>query len=398
MEAAQGIGPITPSSERQYSIVGEPINPTQDRSAEVDTRHPVGRRPDSVLYEVGNALGVRGFIFAGLVVAGIVFAVWSNMPDSPPPAYPVEQGESQQRDSVIPPIQKSFTSMIESFIPVYNAADTEIRKTNVRFERKHSILQYFAGSGSLRFQGWVGEVSKLTTESDGEAYVSIKLRGAKTVIETWNNSFSDSSPKTMISRSDAIYPSLMDIKEGNEVTVSGAFIADGVGQDYVREASLTEDGAMTSPEFIVRFSQITKGNGRTSIPVPSGRTTNVSQPGDVAPVADGRIYSVALIDANTQRLARGTKLFVQGTVLAFSSGTIVLQDERTTAKLGCVMESDLYEAARRDFATGNPVKVFGEYVGIAPEDPVLQGVTLFRNCTVAPPTDDVVRADLGGTQ
>ena len=157
--------------------------------------------------------------------------------------------------------------MIESFIPGYNSADTEVRKTNVRFERKDAIVQYFSRSGSLRFQEWVGEIRRLTTESDGKAHVSIKLKGSNTIIENWNNSLSDFSSDTMISRGDALYRSLMDVKDGDEVTVSGTFIVEGGGQDYVREASVTEEGSMTSPEFIVRFSQIGKGSVRTSAPV-----------------------------------------------------------------------------------------------------------------------------------
>lgn len=163
-----------------------------------------------------------------------------------------------QGDSSIPPLQESFTTMIDSFIPRYNGADTEIRKTSMRFERKDAIIKYFSGSEGLRFEGWVGEVKDLRTESDGNASVSIKLWGTETVIKTWNNSFSDSSSHTMISRSDVIYRSLMDIKEGDEVTVSGTFIPADSGQDYAREASLTEGGSMTSPEFIVKFSQISK--------------------------------------------------------------------------------------------------------------------------------------------
>ena len=259
---------MKPWREAQYNLVGEPINPTQDESAIVHTEHPPSQR-GTLLYEIGHALGVRGFMFVILVVAGILFAVWLSQPDSPTKTSTTPLDKSQQLDSYIPPLQKSFTSMIESFIPSYNAADTEIRKTNVRFQRKDAIVRYFSGSGSLRFQGWLGEVQGLRTESDGKASLSVKLKGSETVIGTWNNSLSDSFSDTMISRADNLYPSLMEIRNGDEVTVSGTFIIEGSGQDYVREMSLTEAGSMTSPEFVVRFSQINKGSTRTSLPVPA---------------------------------------------------------------------------------------------------------------------------------
>src|SRR5208337_4124806 len=211
----------------EYSIVGEPVN-----SAKVE--HPashLGTLPS----EIGRAHGKRGVLIGVVVTFAailLVFAIWSSPPDRSATTSTVGQYESQQIGSYIPQPQKSFTSMIESFIPSFNNANTEVRKTNIRFERKDAIVQYFSRSGSLRFQGWVGEVQRLTTESDGKAHVSIKLKGSETVIENWNNSFSDSSSDTMISRSDALYPSLMDIKDGDEVTVSGTFTVEGGGQDY----------------------------------------------------------------------------------------------------------------------------------------------------------------------
>jgi len=88
-------------------------------------------------------------------------------------------------------------------------------------------------------------------------------------------------------------------------------------------------------------------------------------------------------------------LLAQGTVFVFSSsdssgGELVLQDEDTHAELGCKLNSDVYEAARRDFAFGKPAKVFGEYVGVS-TDPIIQGMALFGNCTVTGPADNVVR-------
>lgn len=97
----------------------------------------------------------------------------------------------------------------------------------------------------------------MTTESDGEAYVSVQLRGTDIEIQTWNNSLSDTEDHTMIRRSDALYTSLRDIKEGDDVTVAGAFLEGD--KDYIKETSLTEGGSMTEPEFIVRVSRIGKG-------------------------------------------------------------------------------------------------------------------------------------------
>jgi hypothetical protein len=251
------VPPLKPSSEPRYSTVGAPLNPTQDESAVMKTD-----RRDTLFSQIGGALGVRGVMVVALVIAGILFAIWMGSDDPG-----IRQGELPATESPAPPLQRSFTDMIQSFIPIYKSADTEVRKTNVRFERKDAIVRYFSGPAGLRFQGWVGKVQDLKTERDGEASFSIKLQDSKTVIGTWNNSVSDSFSHTMISRNDVLYPSLMDIKNGDEVTVSGTFLVEGAGEDYVREESFTEEGSMTSPEFLVRFSKISTGTARTSVPV-----------------------------------------------------------------------------------------------------------------------------------
>lgn len=219
-----------------------------------------------------SRISPKAVIIGALIVLGLILLrSLSNHEGSTPATTDqneiAKNGESPateeitRGDSFIPPAQKSFASMIDSFIPMYEGADTEIRKTDVRFQRKEAIASYFSGAGSLQFRGWIGKVKELTTEKDGEAYVSIKLHGSNTVIETHNNSFSDrlSQANTMIRRDDALYQSLRDIKQGDDVTISGSFLRENSGYDYVEECSATEQGSMTEPEFIVRFSRISKG-------------------------------------------------------------------------------------------------------------------------------------------
>lgn len=168
VESGPSVGPLKPSSGPRYSIVGEPIDPTQDESA-VRIEHPPNRKGNG-FYEIGHAVRKHPFISVFVILIVCFLVSYTPSPSS---------GPAQQVDSYIPPPQKSFTSMIDSFIPRYKSADTEIRKTNVRFERKNGIIQYFSGSGGLRFQGWVGELQDLRTERDGEASFPLNSRAAK---------------------------------------------------------------------------------------------------------------------------------------------------------------------------------------------------------------------------
>jgi hypothetical protein len=180
-------------------------------------------------------------------------------------------GRSPSSEGIkVPEPEQAFASLVASFVSPYNSADSEVRKTNVRFERKEALARFFGGS--LLFHGWVGNVESLTTEKDGHAAISVKLPGSETVIGTWNNSLSDVLARTMISREDLLYQSLMSIKEGDLVTVSGTFLSSESDYDYILEMSLTEAGAMQQPEFVVRFSQIDGGsdpNSRSSDAEPS---------------------------------------------------------------------------------------------------------------------------------
>jgi hypothetical protein len=207
-----------------------------------------------------NWLVAAGVLIGGVLLVGFLVSTGSESNSAPSVATTSVVASSVAPTGVpaevIPPSEKAFISTITSFISLYNGADTEVRKTDVRFQRRQAIASCFSGLG-LEFDGWVGQVKDLRTESDGEAYVSIRLRGTDVEIKTWNNSLSDTGDHTMIRRSDALYTSLRDIKEGDEVTVAGSFIE--ADKDYIKEASLTEEGSMTDPEFIVRFSEIRKG-------------------------------------------------------------------------------------------------------------------------------------------
>ena len=147
--------------------------------------------------------------------------------------------------------------MIESFIPRYNTADTEIRKTAVRFDRKNAIVDYLSKSGTLQFRNRVGEVNGLTTKQTERPTYQSSSDKLQQVSKLGTIHFHDLGRNTMTACGHMVYGSLMDIKEGDEVQVSGTFLA-GSPSDYLTEGSLTEEGSMISPEFIVKFSRISK--------------------------------------------------------------------------------------------------------------------------------------------
>jgi hypothetical protein len=51
-----------------------------------------------------------------------------------------------------------------------------------------------------------------------------------------------------------MYRQLVSMKKGDRVIFSGSFLPSD--SDCITEASITQSGSMTDPEFIVRFTQV----------------------------------------------------------------------------------------------------------------------------------------------
>jgi len=239
--------------------------------------HP-NRAWNSSLIKTVSIAVISVFAFLLLIVVAIRYSSSNDATSKP--------SDSESLSVPIPSEESRFSSTVESFVGPYQSADTDIRKTNVRFERKAALQGFFLNSAqSFSFQGWVGRVNKMTTERDGEAYVAIRLPNSNVLLETMNNSFGDALTfsRTMIARGDPIYPSLMRLHIGDEVRFSGLFLRSEKTEDYVEEESVTEEGSMTEPDFIVHFISI--------IPVsdtpPRASSPSATQDSISSPQADG---------------------------------------------------------------------------------------------------------------
>jgi hypothetical protein len=176
----------------------------------------------------------------------------------------------------IPSEQTQFVILINNYAARYRAAPNEIQKTELRFSRKADIERLF---GQKSATNWVGTLEKVKTNQDGTTYISIKLApSGAAFVKTWNNRLSDLGSGTMIERGSPLYRALSAFSEGQAIVFSGEFLADG-GQDFLRETSLTEDGSMTAPEFVMRFTAI--GQSTPTVRPGSGSAAPELPPGDM---------------------------------------------------------------------------------------------------------------------
>ncbi len=191
------------------------------------------------------------FAVAGLLIFQWLISEKSNQKPSSRKKL-VEQEAVQQ--IALPEKQDLFNGSIEQFIAPYQSASNELKKSAYRSQRGNAIKGTLGAQ--LSIADWVGIISETGTTSEGKAFVTVSSGSSEIKIKTWNNAFSDIGDQTLIDQSSPIYKSLMEMSNGDRVIFSGRFIREG--QDFIKEASVTENGSMSNPEFIFKFSKITR--------------------------------------------------------------------------------------------------------------------------------------------
>lgn len=129
-------------------------------------------------------------------------------------------------------------------------AATDFQRGAVRPARGREICAFLK---NRTVSGWIGEVTMLTTNSDGNGVITINV-GGDVSISTWNNALSDIGSNTLIKPETALFQALGNLRVGDLVIFSGSFFQNKV--DCIQESSLTLDGSIDSPRYIFRFKNI----------------------------------------------------------------------------------------------------------------------------------------------
>lgn len=147
----------------------------------------------------------------------------------------------------------------------YSDFQREFMQINIEFSRRYPTLQNELQKSALvaerfdRFKklkgdprvikNWLGVLEGMGTNGDGKAFVTIRLTPKELTFSTWNNSFSDMSDHSLIPQSSPVFKKLATMKIGNVVKFSGRL---------KHTKNLTEDGKMTTPDFLFIFKDIEK--------------------------------------------------------------------------------------------------------------------------------------------
>lgn len=170
------------------------------------------------------------------------------------PQSVLEDERVDEVDLTLSEQQTAFIRMVDSFSERYEEAENELQSSAQRAKRRTALAKLLP---DRTVQGWTGTLESLDTDARGNAYITIEPEGAESItIATWNNALADSGTHSMISSGSELYDKLAEMREGDPVIFSGTFAADE--QDHIAEGSLAEDKAMTTPDFVMVFSDVTK--------------------------------------------------------------------------------------------------------------------------------------------
>lgn len=146
-------------------------------------------------------------------------------------------------------LEADFISVVETARSQYRSAINDLVRPAARPARAKALCRLTA----LTVDNWVGTVSTLSSSYAGRGILSIKV-GEEIYLTTWNNEYSDSQDHTLLDPNADVFRQAATLRVGQQVIFSGAFRPSPA--DCIREASVTLDGSLTEPEFIVRFSRL----------------------------------------------------------------------------------------------------------------------------------------------
>lgn len=176
------------------------------------------------------------------------------LPSSPatPPAKANQEAEQATAESAnqLPSDEQAFITVVSEAHEKYNAAPNDMAKGGVRAWRKEAICQALPSS---QVADWLGTIYSLSSSSDGDGVVEIKI-APDIYVQTMNNAFSDIPYNTLIPPTSEVFKTLSRMQKGDRILFSGEFPKSDV--DCVVESSLTQEGSMTEPEFLFKFSSI----------------------------------------------------------------------------------------------------------------------------------------------
>ena len=151
-----------------------------------------------------------------------------------------------------PSYEEWFIQSVRQYETGLPAEDDKARMSYNRSERARGISNSLPGLRTL--SGWNGILRKVQSTIDGRVAMAIELPGSNILLQTWSDAISDAGAGTLIEQKSELYSRLRGLAIGTPVSFDFEFLEDK--DDWVKEGSKTVKEGMTSPKFIVRFTDV----------------------------------------------------------------------------------------------------------------------------------------------
>jgi hypothetical protein len=150
-----------------------------------------------------------------------------------------------------PDREQKFIEIVQRASTAYDNATNDMAKGAARAARAQDICAWArGGSGTVT---WVGAIETLSSTGNGKGVLSVSI-APHISFTTWNNTLSDIGDKTLIDPMSAVGKAATSMHIGQLVGYHGkVFPSD---DDCMREISMTLEGSMHDPEYLLRFDMI----------------------------------------------------------------------------------------------------------------------------------------------
>lgn len=119
-------------------------------------------------------------------------------------------------------------------------------------DRASAVCTLLPHGGTV--EDWVGTISKVGTVFGGkQGEVTVAL-GSDVQLRTWSRESEDAKDHTLVDPNSDVYRALADLKSGDKVRFSGAFVPHGA--TCIHETSLFARNGMLTPSFVFRFTEV----------------------------------------------------------------------------------------------------------------------------------------------
>lgn len=187
-------------------------------------------------------------------ISSAAAATGEEPPAVKPAAAPSNQAPVPAQAAAVEPAisaaQKQFSAIVEDARTKFNDAPNDLARGATRPARAKAICRVVR-PGAVK--DWIGTVYKLSSNSDGHGVLVVEI-APDVRVGTLNNAFSDADYNTMINGSSPLAATAGALSKGQRIKFSGRFFSSET--DCLLERSITQRGAMTSPDFVFRFGSL----------------------------------------------------------------------------------------------------------------------------------------------